>query len=144
VKEKDMLPQDLLNQLFNTLSDGTTLVKFAALLLVLVQFVKPIATALIRQFTDNKDFVIEGDAARYLALAVQVVVWVLYVFAQQRGQEQQFTDLATVIQGILNSIAPLLPVAVVTNLAASATYDYLNDKSVPGFQTPTSQKALKG
>lgn len=139
-----MLPQDLLNQLFNTLSDGTTLVKFAALLLVLVQFVKPIATALIRQFTDNKDFVIEGDAARYLALAVQVVVWVLYVFAQQRGQEQQFTDLATVIQGILNSIAPLLPVAVVTNLAASATYDYLNDKSVPGFQTPTSQKALKG
>lgn len=134
-----MLPQDLLNQLLNTLSDGTTLVKFAALLLVLTQFAKPIVTAIVHA-TGNKDFVIEGDAARYLTLAVQVVVWVLYVFFQQRGQEQQFTDLATVIQGILNSIAPLLPAAVATNLAASAAYNYLNYKSVPGFQTPEERR----
>jgi hypothetical protein len=133
-----MTPQELFNQLLTTLSGGTNLVQFAALVLILTQFAKPIIS-FVYKATTGKVLVIDGDSARYLALLVQVIVWLLYWFATQRGQIQQFTDFATALQGILNSIAPLLPAAVVANLGSSAAYDFLNKQAVPGFHTPTQQ-----
>ena len=127
-----MEPIDLGTKLIELWNTGTFLAQFATLVLLVTQFAKAIISA-VYKITNGKELVLTGDAARYLTLIVQTIIWSLFIFFQARGAEQQFTDAATMFQNILNALTPLLPAIVVTGVAASEGFKVLSSRKVPGF-----------
>ena len=123
-----MLPDELFAKLLDLITTGTYLAQVAGLVLIVTQILKGFWTAIGKT-------PIEGDAARWLTVLVQVIFWGVYALLQSRGLDGQFTQWAKTIEAIWNILFP----AIVTGYAANRSYNILHANAVPGFHKPASQ-----
>jgi hypothetical protein len=121
-----MAIEELLGKFLELLVTGTYLAQVAGLVLVVTQFLK----FFYGKITTTP---IDGNAARYLTLAVQVLFWGIYVFLKSRGMETQFFDWAKALEGILGNLGSILLPAIVTSVGVDRAYNALHARNVPGF-----------
>ena len=130
--------QELINQLADLIIQGTAIPQFVALVLVLTQIAKPVASRLLSWY-NGETVTIEGDQARMLALVVQIGVWGAYIASKSLGAEIQFTNWAHALETALSAFGQVLFPAVLTSAAASAGYNVLHQYRVPGFASSTKE-----
>ena len=109
--------------LMRALAAIVTLPAFAPLVVALTSLLKQVVPA-------------KYVSARTLALAVAVVVWVVWIIARHKGVDPKtFTDAANAVKLVIEGISGIL----LTTIAASAGYKFLNAKDLPFGATRASE-----
>lgn len=92
-------PENLLGQLFALLKDGTYIVWAAAGVLVIVGLFKIVAQA--------AGWTITGNTAIFIALVVQVLVWLTYSIANAAGQGAAYQEWYNRVIDFIRGLLPL-------------------------------------
>lgn len=124
-------PEDVLSRLLALLDNATYIVWAAAGVVIITGAIKTLAyLAGIR---------IEGVGAALLALAVQVIIWILYSIANALGAGEAFRTQYEIVVEVIRSLLPL----VGSIFGGHVLYQAAASRRVPvlGFYPPPKYKA---
>lgn len=124
-------PGDILERLFDVLK-GTYIAWAAAGTLVIVALIKMVAFRLL-------GVSINGTAAGIWAIAVQVVIWILYNVAQYFGMAEQFQNGFLAVVEVLKSLLPFVGGLFLTHGGYKAAHKY--DVPLVGYKPPSTPKS---
>jgi len=94
----------------------------------------PWAAALVLLLTQVVKRFVPQIAPAAVALALQVIVWVLYAIANHFGYGQNVQDIVTVVTNLVNALLPILPPMLLGAAVTKVAYDKLTATRVPGFR----------